>query len=171
MGSTALFLHALLQRARPHDQTLRLQHRKSVLSWPERTQRSRGVKAYSYWTADLKGPASEVTVLPWTCSFDQMYLLQQSPQHMYHQLNITLMAPVLPAAAAVSKPVMMSLSEKPKRCVIRGPQSIFFSSRRSKHVGYCSHKTCEDKICKIFTLVTVLHFGNDAGTNNKQHKI
>ena len=54
-----------------------------------------------------------------------------------HQLNMTLIAPVLPAAAAVSNPVTMSFSEKPKRCVIRGSQSILPSSRRSRHVGYC----------------------------------
>lgn len=57
--------------------------------------------------------------------------------HAHHQLNMTLMAPVLPAAAAVSNPVMTSSCENPNLWVMSGSQSIFFSSRRSRHVGYC----------------------------------
>lgn len=57
---------------------------------------------------------------------------------LVYQLNMTLMAPVLPAAAAVSKPVTTSFSEKPKRCVIRGSQSILPSSNKSRQMGYCS---------------------------------
>lgn len=81
----------------------------------------------------------------------------------HYQLNMTLMAPVLPAAAAVSKPVMMSFSEKPKRWVMRGSQLIFFSSNRSRHVGYCTNKdrgySCSSKKDhhKIPTKVTALH--------------
>ncbi len=73
----------------------------------------------------------------------------------HYQLNMTLMAPVLPAAAAVSKPVMMSFSEKPKRWVMRGSQLIFFSSKRSRHVGYCTNKdrgcSCSSKVLRTTT--------------------
>ena len=86
---------------------------------------------------------------------DVMQLSAHSSLLWHYQLNMTLMAPVLPAAAAVSKPVMMSFSEKPKRWVMRGSQLIFFSSKRSRHVGYCTNKdrgySCSSKVLRTTT--------------------
>lgn len=70
-----------------------------------------------------------------------------------HQLNITLIAPVLAAAAAVSNPMMTSSCEKPNLWVMSGSQSIFFSSRRSRHVEYCTKQTLYNQCILLIYLI------------------
>jgi len=55
-----------------------------------------------------------------------------------HRLNMTLMALVSADRRAMSKPLTIASSEKPRRWVMRGARSTFLSSSKLKQSGYCS---------------------------------
>ena len=55
-----------------------------------------------------------------------------------HRLNMTLMALVSAERRAMSKPLTIASSEKPRRWVMRGARSTFLSSSKLKQSGYCS---------------------------------
>jgi len=55
-----------------------------------------------------------------------------------YRLNMTLMALVSAERRAMSKPLTIDSSEKPRRWVMRGARSTFLSSSKLKQSGYCS---------------------------------